>query len=139
MKIKRIIPLLLTLVFVLGVFVGCKEKEENKPLMSLATVLDFADSARQLELPQFSPFEYVVLGSSEVPLYYFPMLESDFSFTIGIDENGAIESMMLSHISGEEIYLFHKNPAKLDPNATQYTEDAKSYDLQKFIDKMTEK
>ena len=139
MKIKRIIPLLLTLVFVLGVFAGCKEKEENKPLMSLATVLDFADSARQLELPQFSPFEYVVLGSSEMPLYYFPMRESDFSFTIGIDENGAIESMMLSHISGEETYLFHKNPAKLDPNATQYTEDAKSYDLQKFIDKVTEK
>ena len=66
------------------------------------------------------------------------MRETDFAFTIGIDETGAIESMMLSHISGEEIYLFHKNPGKLDPNATQYTEDAKSYDLQKFIDKMTE-
>ena len=49
-----------------------------------------------------------------------------------------IESMMLSHSSGQEIYLFHKNPGQLDPNATQYTEDAKSYDLQKFIDKMTE-
>ena len=108
-------------------------------MMSLGTVLDFADSARELTLPQFSPFEYVVLGSSEMPLYYFPMHESDFSFTIGIDENGAIESMMLSHISGEEIYLFHKNPSRLDPNATQYTEDAKSYDLQKFIDKVTEK
>ena len=136
---KKVLSLLLALVFVVCVFAGCGDKDEDKPLISLATVLDFADSARQLELPQFSPFEYVVLGSSEVPLYYFPMLESDFSFTIGIDENGAIESMMLSHISGEEIYLFHKNPGKLDPNATQYTKDASSYDLQKFIDEMTEK
>lgn len=138
MKIKRIIPLLLAFVFVICAFAGCKEKDEDKPLMSLATVLDFADSARELTLPQFSPFEYVVLGSSEMPLYYFPMTDADFSFTIGIDENGEIESMMLSHISGEEIYLFHKNPGKLDPNATQYTEDAKSYDLKKFIEKVTE-
>ena len=136
---KRTVSLLLALTFLLCIFTGCKKKEENKAMMSLGTVLDFADSARELTLPQFSPFEYVVLGSSEMPLYYSPMRESDFSFTIGIDENGAIESMMLSHISGEEIYLFHKNPAKLDPNATQYTEDAKSYDLQKFIDKVTEK
>ena len=134
---KRIISILLVFVFLVS-FAACKEKEENKPMMSLATVLDFADSARQLELRQFSKFEYVVLGSSEMPLYYFPMTDIDFSFTIGIDENGAIESMMLSHVSGEEIYLFHKNPARLDPLATQYTEDAKSYDLQKFIDKMTE-
>ena len=135
---KKVLSLLLALLFLLGVFVGCEKENEDKPMMSLATVLDFADSARQLELRQFSKFEYVVLGSSEVPLYYFPMRESDFSFTIGIDENGAIESMMLSHLSGEEIYLFHKNPGRLDPNATQYTEDAKSYDLQKFIDKVTE-
>ena len=136
---KRIVSLLLALVLLLS-FAGCREKkDDNKPLMSLATVLDFADYARDLTLPQFSPFEYVVLGSSEMPLYYFPMSDIDFTFTIGIDENGQIESMMLSHISGEEIYLFHKNPARLDPNATQYTEDAKSYDLQKFIDKMTEK
>ena len=136
---KRTVSLLLALTFLLCIFTGCKKEEKNKAMMSLGTVLDFADSARELTLPQFSPFEYVVLGSSEMPLYYFPMRESQNSFTIGIDENGAIESMMLSHISGEEIYLFHKNPAKLDPNATQYTEDAKSYDLQKFIDKVTEK
>ncbi len=136
---KKVFSLLLALVFVVCAFAGCREKDEDKPMISLATVLDFADDARLLELRQFSAFEYVILGSSEVPLYYFPMRESDFSFTIGIDEYGAIESMMLSHISGEEIYLFHKNPAKLDPNATQYTEDAKSYDLQKFIDEMTEK
>lgn len=135
---KKVLSLFLALVFVLCFFVGCEKTEEEKPMMSLATVLDFADSARTLELPQFSGLEYVVLGSSEMPLYYFPMTEGDFSFTIGIDENGAIESMMLSHISGEEIYLFHKNPGRLDPSATQYTEDAKSYDLQKFIDKVTE-
>ena len=136
---KRTVSLLLALTFLLCIFTGCKKEEENKAMMSLGTVLDFADSARELTLPQFSPFDYVVLGSSEMPLYYFPMRESDFAFTIGIDEYGAIESMMLSHISGEEIYLFHKNPGRLDPNATQYTEDAKSYDLQKFIDKVTEK
>lgn len=135
---KKVLSLLLALVFIVFACSGCREKNEDKPLMSLATVLDFADGARELELRQFAKFEYVVLGSSEVPLYYFQLREIDFAFTIGVDENGAIESMMLSHISGEEIYLFHKNPGKLDPNATQYTEDAKSYDLQKFIDKMTE-
>ncbi len=135
---KKLISLLLALAFIACAFSGCGKKDEDKPLLSVAAVLDFADSARDVELRQFAKFEYVVLGSSEVPLYYFPMRESDFAFTIGIDEYGAIESMMLSHISGEEIYLFHKNPGRLDPNATQYTEDAKSYDLQKFIDKMTE-
>ena len=135
---KKFISLLLALAFIACAFSGCGKKDEDKPLLSVAAVLDFADSARDVELRQFAKFEYVVLGSSEVPLYYFPMRESDFAFTIGIDEYGAIESMMLSHISGEEIYLFHKNPGRLDPNATQYTEDAKSYDLQKFIDKMTE-
>lgn len=135
---KRILSFLLALAFALCALSGCGKKEEDKPLLSIAAILDFADGARELELRQFAKFEYVVLGSSDVPLYYFPMRESDFAFTIGIDENGAVESMMLSHISGEEIYLFHKNPGKLDPNATQYTEDAKSYDLQKFIDKMTE-
>ena len=135
---KKLISLLLALTFIVCAFSGCGKKDEDKPLLSVAAVLDFADSARDVELRQFAKFEYVVLGSSEVPLYYFPMRESDFAFTIGIDEYGAIESMMLSHISGEEIYLFHKNPGRLDPNATQYTEDAKSYDLQKFIDKMTE-
>jgi hypothetical protein len=135
---KKLISLLLALTFIACAFSGCGKKDEDKPLLSVAAVLDFADSARDVELRQFAKFEYVVLGSSEVPLYYFPMRESDFAFTIGIDEYGAIESMMLSHISGEEIYLFHKNPGRLDPNATQYTEDAKSYDLQKFIDKMTE-
>jgi hypothetical protein len=135
---KKIISLLLALTFIACAFSGCGKKDEDKPLLSVAAVLDFSDSARDVELRQFAKFEYVVLGSSEVPLYYFPMRESDFAFTIGIDEYGAIESMMLSHISGEEIYLFHKNPGRLDPNATQYTEDAKSYDLQKFIDKMTE-
>ena len=135
---KKLISLLLALTFIVCAFSGCGKKDEDKPLLSVAAVLDFADSARDVELRQFAKFEYVVLGSSEVPLYYFPMRESDFAFTIGIDEYGAIESMMLSHISGEEVYLFHKNPGRLDPNATQYTEDAKSYDLQKFIDKMTE-
>lgn len=136
---KRIISLLLSLALLTCAFAGCAKKEEDKPLMTLATVLDFADSARELTLPQFSPFEYVVLGSAEMPIYYFQLREIDFVFTIGVDEYGQIESMMLSHISGEEIYLFHKNPGKLDPAATQYTEDASSYDLQKFIDKMTEK
>ena len=135
---KKLISFLLALAFIACAFSGCGKKDEDKPLLSVAAVLDFADSARDVELRQFAKFEYVVLGSSEVPLYYFPMRESDFAFTIGIDEYGAIESMMLSHISGDEIYLFHKNPGRLDPNATQYTEDAKSYDLQKFIDKMTE-
>ena len=136
---KKILSIILTLAFVLCAFAGCGKKEEDKPLMSLATVLDFADMARELQLSQFSKFEYVALGSSEMPIYYFQLREIDFAFTIGVDENGAIESMMLSHISGEEIYLFHKNPGKLDPNATQYTKDASSYDLQKFIDEMTEK
>lgn len=136
---KKILSLLLAFAFIVCAFSGCREKREDKPLMTLATILDFADGARDLELRQFAKFEYVTLGSSELPLYYFQLRELDFAFTIGIDENGAIESMMLSHVSGEEIYLFHKNPGKLDPNATQYTEDAKSYDLQKFIDKVTEK
>ena len=136
---KKLLSVLLALAFILCAFAGCGKKEEDKPLMSLAAVLDFADMARELQLSQFSKFEYVALGSDEMPLYYFQLREIDFAFTIGVDENGAIESMMLSHISGEEIYLFHKNPGRLDPNATQYTEDAKSYDLQKFIDKVTEK
>lgn len=135
---KRLLSVLLALVFIMCAFAGCREEKEDKPLMTLATVLDFADTARELQLSQFSKFEYVILGSSEMPLYYFQLRELDFAFTIGVDENGAIESMMLSHISGDEIYLFHKNPGKLDPNAAQYTEDASAYDLQKFIDKMTE-
>lgn len=139
MKMKRIALIFLALAAVLLSFAGCGgRQEEEKPLMSLATVLDFADSARELQLGQFAKFEYVALGSSEMPLYYFQLRETDFAFSIGVDETGMIESMMLSHSSGEEIYLFHKNPGKLDPNATQYTEDASAYDLQKFIDKMTE-
>lgn len=136
---KKILSIILVLTFVLFAFAGCGKKEEDKPFMSLATVLDFADMARELQLSQFSKFENVMLGSSELPIFYFPLREIDFAFTIGMDEEGEIESMMLSHVSGEEIYLFHKNPGRLDPNATQYTEDAKSYDLQKFIDEMTEK
>ena len=136
---KKILSFLLALTFILCAFAGCGKKEEDKPLMSLATVLDFADMARELQLSQFAKFENVALGSSELPIFYFPLRETNFAFTIGMDEDGDIESMMLSHISGEEIYLFHKNPGRLDPNATQYTEDAKSYDLQKFIDEMTEK
>ena len=136
---KKILSIFLALSFILCAFAGCGKEEEDKPLMSLATVLDFADMARELQLSQFSKFENVMLGSSELPIFYFPLREIDFAFTIGMDEEGTIESMMLSHVSGEEIYLFHKNPGRLDPNATQYTEDAKSYDLQKFIDEMTEK
>ena len=136
---KRLFALLLALVFIVCAATACAKRDEDKPFMSLAAILDFADGARDLQLRQFAKFEYVVLGSSDVPLYYFPLREIDFAFTIGIDENGEIESMMLSHISGEEIYLFHKNPGKLDPNATQYTKDASSYDLQEFIDEMTEK
>ena len=135
---KKILSITLVLAFILCAFAGCGKKDEKKPLMSLATVLEFADMARELQLGQFSKFEHIVLGSSELPIFYFQLRETDFAFTIGMDEEGDIESMMLSHISGEEIYLFHKNPGKLDPLATQYTEDASSYDLQNFIDKMTE-
>ncbi|MBQ4140916.1 MAG: hypothetical protein IJD70_06225 [Clostridia bacterium] len=138
MKKIKITCILLALSMLAGILIGCAKKKEDKPYMSLSTVLSFADQARDMDLRFFSQFEYVVLGSSELPLYYFQLKEIDFSFSIGLDADGMIESMMLSHSSGQEIYLFHKNPGQLDPNATQYTEDAKSYDLQKFIDKMTE-
>lgn len=138
MKKLRITALLLAIVATLCVLTGCSRKEEKKQLMPLSAILAIADDARDVPITYFSNYEYVVLGSSEVPLYYFQLKETDFAFSVGMGEDGQIESMMLSHISGNEIYLFHKDPAKLDVNATQYTEDAKSYDLQKFIEKMTE-
>ena len=138
MKKLRIIALMLALLSLSCLLAGCRREEEEKPKLTLNAVLSIADGARDLPITYFSNYDYVVLGSSEIPLYYFQLKEIDFAFSVGMDENGQIESMMLSHISGSEIYLFHKNPGRLDPNATQYTEDAKSYDLQKFIDKMTE-
>lgn len=138
MKGLRITALILAVLLLSCLLFGCKREEKERPKLSLNEVLDIADEARDVPITYFSDYEYVVLGSTEMPLYYFQLKEIDFAFSVGIDENGQIESMMLSHISGEEVYLFHKNPGKLDPNATQYTEDAKSYDLQKFIEKMTE-
>ncbi len=138
MKKIRIICFLLSLCAVVCLLAGCVRKEKDKPIMTVNAVLSFADNARDMSLTYFSQYEYVQLGSSERPLYYFQLNDPDFSLSVGLDENGAIESMLFSHISGEEIYIFHKNPGQLDPNATQYTEDAKSYDIQKFIDKMTE-
>jgi hypothetical protein len=138
MKKIRITALILAVLLLSCLLFGCKREEKERPKLSLNEVLAIADEARDVPITYFSDYEYVVLGSTEMPLYYFQLKEIDFAFSVGIDENGQIESMMLSHISGEEVYLFHKNPGKLDPNATQYTEDAKSYDLQKFIEKMTE-
>ncbi|MBO5701245.1 MAG: hypothetical protein J6S71_02285 [Clostridia bacterium] len=138
MKKLRIIAFLLAIVTLACVFAGCRREEEESPLMPLNAILAIADEARDVPITYFSDYEYVILGSSAMPLYYFQLKELDFAFSITMNENGEIDSMMLSHVSGEEIYLFHKTPGILDPNATQYTEDAKSYDLQQFIDKMTE-
>lgn len=68
---KKILSFLLALTFILCAFAGCGKKEEDKPLMSLATVLDFADMARELQLSQFAKFENVALGSSELPIFIF--------------------------------------------------------------------
>lgn len=138
MKKMRFICVFLVLCTLACMFSGCAREDEKKPYMTLNAVLDFADQARELDLRYFSQYEYVVLGSEELPLYYFQLREIDYSLSIGVDSDGMIESMILSHISGEEIYIFHKNPGQLDPNATQYVEDASAYDIQKFIDKMTE-
>lgn len=129
---------LLCALLALSVLAGCAREDEKKPYMTLDAVLSFADQARQLDLKYFLQYEYVVLGSAELPLYYFQLRETDFSLSIGVGSDGMPESMILSHISGEEIYIFHKNPGQLDPNATQYTKDASTYDIQNFIDKMTE-
>lgn len=138
MKKMRFICAFLVLCTLACMLAGCAREDEKKPYMTLDAVLNFADQARELDLRYFSQYEYVILGSAELPLYYFQLREIDYSLSIGVDSAGMIESMILSHISGEEIYIFHKNPGKLDPNATQYVEDASSYDIQKFIDKMTE-
>lgn len=138
MKKIRFFCLILSLCAILCLLSGCARKENEKATLTVNAVLSFADNARDMSLTYFSQFNYVQLGSNERPLYYFQLNDPDFSLSVGIDENGEIESMLFSHISGEEIYLFHKNPGQLDPNATQYTEDASSYDLQNFIDKMTE-
>ncbi len=138
MKKIRILCLMLSLCAILCLLSGCARKEEKKSVLTVNSVLAFADSARDVSLTYFSKYDYVQLGSNERPLYYFQLNDPDYSLSVGLDENGEIESMLFSHISGEEIYLFHKNPGQLDPNATQYTEDASSYDLQNFIDKMME-
>ena len=62
----------------------------------------------------------------------------DFSFSVVLDENGNIETMILSHVSGSDLYLFHTNPGKLDANAEPYEGVANSYDVEKFIKKMME-
>lgn len=138
MKKRRLLSTIFALCLLACLLAGCAREEEKKPYMTLDNVLNFADQARDLDMRYFSQYEYVVLGSAELPLYYFQLKEIDYSLSIGVDANGMIESMILSHISGEEIYIFHKNPGQLDPNATQYVEDASAYDIQKFIDKMTE-
>lgn len=138
MKKIRITCFLLSLSAVICLFAGCARKKKDKPIMTVNAVLSFADTARDMSITYFSQYEYVQLGSNERPLYYFQLSDPDFSLSVGMDGDGQIESMLFSHISGEEIYIFHKNPGQLDPNATQYTEDASSYDLQNFIDKMTE-
>lgn len=135
---KKFICLVLAGLMLACALGGCAE-EKDKPKMALADVLAFADQARDLPLGFFAKYDYVVLGSSTAPLYYFELKEYDYTFSIGLGSDGLIESMMLSHSSGEEIYLFHKNPGILDPNATQYKEDAKSYDIEKFISKTSEK
>lgn len=137
-KKYRSLCLALMLCLMLGLLFGCARNDKPKRVLTVDAVLSFADSARDMSLDQFSQYEYVRLGSGSMPLYYFQLSDPDYSLSVGVDENGAIESMLFSHISGEEIYIFHKNPGRLDPNAAQYTEDASSYDLKSFIDKMTE-
>ncbi len=122
----------------LGCILTACAPEEEKQKMKLADVVAFADQARDLKMQFFENYEYITLGSEKLPLYYFQLRETDFTFSVGIGSEGSIEWMMLSHISGKEIYLFHKNPGILDPNATPYTEDAKSYDIEKFITEMSE-
>lgn len=138
MKKIRIICFLLSLSAVICLLAGCARKEKDKPIMPVNAVISFADTAREMSITYFSQYEYVQLGSNERPLYYFQLSDPAFSLSVGMDGEGQIESMLFSHISGEEIYIFHKNPGQLDPNATQYTEDASSYDIQNFINKMTE-
>ncbi len=134
---KKFICLMLALCMLGCALAGCASEKE-KPKMSLSDVLAFADQARDMPLSYFAQFDFVMLGSSTQPLYYFELKERDYTLSIGIGDDAEIESMMLSHSSGSEIYIFHKNPGILDPNATQYTEDAKSYDIEKFIKEMSE-
>ncbi len=138
MKKIRITCFLLSLCAIVCLLAGCAPKKKDKPIMTVNAVLAFADTAREMSITYFSQYEYVQLGSNERPLYYFQLSDPAFSLSVGMDGEGQIESMLFSHISGEEIYIFHKNPGQLDPNATQYTEDASSYDIQNFINKMTE-
>ena len=141
MKKIRLICLVLALISVAALLAGCaknNEEENEKPKLPLSVVETIAGNARELDLRFFAQYDYVTLGSLSMPLYYFQLSNSDYSLSVGTDETGAIEFMLLSHSSGEEIYLFHKNPGKLDPNATPYVEDASSADIREFIVRMTE-
>ncbi len=138
MKKIRITALILIVSMLAFIFAGCAKKDETKPQMTLNVVTTIADYAMDLNITFFEQYDHVILGSAELPLYYFQLKEIDFSFSVGVDEDGMIESMLLSHISGAEIYLFHKDPGKLDPNAAPYEKPADSIMIQQFIDKMTE-
>ncbi len=134
---KKLICVMLACLMLVCAFAACAP-EEDKPKLSLAEVLAFADNARDIPIKSFSGYEYLPIGSSEQPIYYFRLKESEYAFSFALGSDGQIEYMMLSHSSGNEIYLFHKNPGILDPDAAQYTEDAKSYDIEKFIKEMSE-
>ncbi len=137
MKRIRIRSLVLALLALLSLLVGCP-KTKDKPKLTLDNIVAIADRARDLDIKAFESYEYIILGSKEVPLYYFTLTDIDFSFSIVLDEDGNVECMLLSHSSGEDLYLFHTNPGKLDENAAPYDGVATSYDVEKFIKKMTE-
>ena len=137
MKKIRFISLTLAFLAICALFAGCG-KEKDKPKLTLDNIVSIADRARELDIEAFESYDYIILGSDELPLYYFTLTNADFSFSIVLDENGNIETMILSHTSGEDLYLFHTNPGKLDANAAPYEGVANSYDVEKFIKKMME-
>ena len=137
MKKIRFVSIVLVMLTLSAFFIGCG-KEEDKPKLTLDNIVAIADRARELDIEAFEPYEYIILGSDEIPLYYFTLNNIDFSFSVVLDENGNIETMILSHVSGSDLYLFHTNPGKLDANAEPYEGVANSYDVEKFIKKMME-
>lgn len=138
MKKIRFIALILTLSALVCFLTGCKTKDETKPQMTLNVVTTIADYAKDLNISFFEQYDHIILGSADLPLYYLQLKEVDFSLSAGLDIDGNIEFMLLSHTSGAEIYLFHKNPGQLDPNAAQYEKDANSAMIEEFIAQVTE-